>query len=178
MKLARFFLLLLFVSPLALAQFGPPAEPIGPASPKLAAQIDITGQWVAIVSEDWVRGRVILIGDAAHAMTPELGQGGTMAIEDAVSLARNLREARTCEDALAATVAERKPIVTSTQTRSRLFGVLVHLGGPYGVAASRDQLVREHGHAMMDSLVFGPLASAAVAARSSRVADNVVTTRM
>lgn len=35
----------------------------------------------------WVRGRVALLGDAAHPMTPNLGQGGCQAIEDAVVLA-------------------------------------------------------------------------------------------
>jgi hypothetical protein len=54
-KLARF--LLLFVSPLALAQAPPP--PKGPENPKAAAQIDITGQWVAVVSEDWVYRMVV-----------------------------------------------------------------------------------------------------------------------
>jgi len=75
MKLARFFLLLLFVSPLALAQFGPPAEPKGPASPKLAAQIDITGQWVAIVSEDWVYRMVVAPkGDTGSIPINEAGK--------------------------------------------------------------------------------------------------------
>lgn len=31
----------------------------------------------------WVRGRTVLVGDAAHAMTPHQGQGGTQAVEDA-----------------------------------------------------------------------------------------------
>lgn len=35
----------------------------------------------------WSKGRVALLGDAAHAMTPNLGQGGCLAIEDAVVLA-------------------------------------------------------------------------------------------
>jgi 2-polyprenyl-6-methoxyphenol hydroxylase-like FAD-dependent oxidoreductase len=35
----------------------------------------------------WYRERVVLIGDAAHATTPHLGQGAGMAIEDAVVLA-------------------------------------------------------------------------------------------
>jgi 2-polyprenyl-6-methoxyphenol hydroxylase-like FAD-dependent oxidoreductase len=35
----------------------------------------------------WTKGRVALLGDAAHAMTPNLGQGGCLAIEDAVVLA-------------------------------------------------------------------------------------------
>jgi len=41
----------------------------------------------------WGRDRVALLGDAAHAMTPNLGQGACQAIEDAVVLARALRGA-------------------------------------------------------------------------------------
>lgn len=39
----------------------------------------------------WSRGRVTLLGDAAHAMTPNLGQGGCQAIEDAVALGACLK---------------------------------------------------------------------------------------
>ncbi|RTR53442.1 FAD-binding protein [Pseudomonas aeruginosa] len=42
------------------------------------------------VDEPWYRGRILLIGDAAHATTPHLGQGAGMAIEDAVVLAEEL----------------------------------------------------------------------------------------
>jgi 2-polyprenyl-6-methoxyphenol hydroxylase-like FAD-dependent oxidoreductase len=38
----------------------------------------------------WSRGRVTLLGDAAHTMTPNLGQGACQAIEDAVELAECL----------------------------------------------------------------------------------------
>jgi len=40
----------------------------------------------------WHRGRVVLLGDAAHATTPNLGQGGAQAIEDGLALARALSE--------------------------------------------------------------------------------------
>jgi 2-polyprenyl-6-methoxyphenol hydroxylase-like FAD-dependent oxidoreductase len=40
--------------------------------------------------EGWTRGPVVLLGDAAHPTTPTLGQGGCMAIEDALVLARSL----------------------------------------------------------------------------------------
>jgi 2-polyprenyl-6-methoxyphenol hydroxylase-like FAD-dependent oxidoreductase len=40
----------------------------------------------------WGRGRVTLLGDAAHATTPNLGQGACQAIEDAVVLADSLRQ--------------------------------------------------------------------------------------
>ncbi|MFO1065283.1 MAG: FAD-dependent monooxygenase [Pirellulales bacterium] len=36
----------------------------------------------------WAQGRSVLVGDAAHSTTPNFGQGGGMAIEDAVVLAR------------------------------------------------------------------------------------------
>lgn len=41
---------------------------------------------------DWYKGRVVLLGDASHPMTPYLAQGAAMAIEDAVVLARTLAE--------------------------------------------------------------------------------------
>ncbi|WP_436535272.1 FAD-dependent monooxygenase [Actinoplanes sp. HUAS TT8] len=43
--------------------------------------------------DDWVRGNVVLIGDAAHACSPSMAQGGAMALEDAVVLASLLAEA-------------------------------------------------------------------------------------
>ena len=42
---------------------------------------------------DWRRGRVVLLGDAAHPMLPFLGLGAAMAIEDAVIVARSLDHA-------------------------------------------------------------------------------------
>ena len=39
-----------------------------------------------MVRGPWHKGRVVLVGDAVHATTPHLGQGGGMAIEDAVVL--------------------------------------------------------------------------------------------
>ncbi|SFG42712.1 2-polyprenyl-6-methoxyphenol hydroxylase [Novosphingobium sp. CF614] len=43
-----------------------------------------------IMPAPWYKGRVVLIGDAAHSATPHLGQGAAMAIEDAVVLAEEL----------------------------------------------------------------------------------------
>lgn len=42
------------------------------------------------IGREWGRGRVTLIGDAAHPVLPSLGQGGCMAIEDAFELATHL----------------------------------------------------------------------------------------
>jgi 2-polyprenyl-6-methoxyphenol hydroxylase-like FAD-dependent oxidoreductase len=48
----------------------------------------------------WHRRRVVLLGDAAHPTTPNLGQGACLAIEDAVVLARALSQSGECETAL------------------------------------------------------------------------------
>lgn len=53
-----------------------------------------------MVTGDWSKGRVVLLGDAVHATTPHLGQGAGMAIEDAIVLAEELEQdadvARAC----------------------------------------------------------------------------------
>lgn len=43
-----------------------------------------------IMPDPWYKGRVVLIGDAAHSATPHLGQGAAMAVEDAVVLAEEV----------------------------------------------------------------------------------------
>lgn len=56
----------------------------------------------------WHRGRVVILGDAAHAPSPSSGQGASMALEDAVVLATSLRDAHTVEQGLADFVAARR----------------------------------------------------------------------
>jgi FAD-dependent urate hydroxylase len=50
----------------------------------------------------WWRGPMVLIGDAAHAASPSSGQGASLAMEDAVILARCLRDAPDSARAFAA----------------------------------------------------------------------------
>lgn len=50
----------------------------------------------------WHRGRVCLVGDAAHATSPHVGQGASMAMEDAIVLAKCLRDLPTPQQAFAA----------------------------------------------------------------------------
>ena len=56
----------------------------------------------------WHRGRLLVIGDAAHAPSPSSGQGASMALEDAVELARCLRDLPSVEEAFAAYDAVRR----------------------------------------------------------------------
>lgn len=57
----------------------------------------------------WTKGRVVLVGDAAHAASPASGQGVSMAAEDAIELARALRDRGPTPAALAAYEAARRP---------------------------------------------------------------------
>jgi 2-polyprenyl-6-methoxyphenol hydroxylase-like FAD-dependent oxidoreductase len=75
-----------------------------------------TVEWVD--QEEWHRGRVVLIGDAAHASTPMMGQGGGMAVEDAYVLTECLRSAETVEVALDRYVSRRKARVRWVQQES------------------------------------------------------------
>lgn len=67
-------------------------------------------------------GRVLLLGDAGHATTPNLGQGACQAIEDAVLLPQFLSTATTVEKSLNAFSAIRLPRTTTIVERSWLLG--------------------------------------------------------
>jgi 2-polyprenyl-6-methoxyphenol hydroxylase-like FAD-dependent oxidoreductase len=60
-------------------------------------------------TRDWGRGHITLLGDAAHPTTPNLGQGGCMAIEDAVVLAECMERVEDLASALRAYERARQP---------------------------------------------------------------------
>jgi 2-polyprenyl-6-methoxyphenol hydroxylase-like FAD-dependent oxidoreductase len=62
-----------------------------------------------VAAEQWGRGAVVLVGDAAHGMSPNMAEGASLAFEDALVLAACLRGAATVREALAAFVARRSP---------------------------------------------------------------------
>jgi salicylate hydroxylase len=72
----------------------------------------------------WVNGRVTLLGDAAHAMLPHLGQGANQSVEDAVALGVFLegRSAAEAPAALKAYDALRRPRASMVQTEARQNG--------------------------------------------------------
>ena len=70
------------------------------------------------------RDRVVLIGDAAHPMTPDLGQGACQAIEDAIVLADCLVPIRPIEDSLGDFTARRLKRVRRIVREARILGKL------------------------------------------------------
>ena len=89
----------------------------------------------------WWSGRVALIGDAAHATTPNLGQGGCQAVEDAYVIAKCLKESPTVEKAFDQyqTIRYRKAV--DVVNMSWRFGRMTNLGSPF-LRSMRNGLMR------------------------------------
>ena len=95
------------------------------------------------------RGSCVLLGDAAHAMTPDLGQGGGQALEDAATLVRLLEpmapdvepEAPALDQALAEYDRLRRPRTQRIARRARIVGAVAQAGSPAGQWL-RDAVVR------------------------------------
>jgi 2-polyprenyl-6-methoxyphenol hydroxylase-like FAD-dependent oxidoreductase len=77
----------------------------------------------------FVHGRVALLGDAAHAMTPDLGQGGGQALEDAATLVRLLAATDDVDAALARYDTLRRARTQPIARRSRAVGRIAQLQG-------------------------------------------------
>ncbi len=94
-------------------------------------------------------GRCVLLGDAAHAMTPDLGQGANQALEDAATLTRLLAAlaadpappAREVGAALDAYDRLRRPRTQRIARRARRLGALAQASGPVS-SRLRDGLLR------------------------------------
>lgn len=76
----------------------------------------------------WGRGRLTLLGDAAHPMTPDLGQGACQGIEDALELARRLAPDRSVADGLRDYEAARVARTAKVVWASRRFGTIGQIG--------------------------------------------------
>jgi 2-polyprenyl-6-methoxyphenol hydroxylase-like FAD-dependent oxidoreductase len=71
----------------------------------------------------WSAGKAAVIGDAAHALPPNIGQGGGCAMMNALALAVHLNRHREVEDALAAWEAAERRLTDHTQRISVLLGL-------------------------------------------------------
>ena len=95
-----------------------------------------------ILPPPWHRGRVLLIGDAAHASGPHVAQGATMAIEDAVVLAELAGEGLPGETVLTRFMARRYERCKFVQDVSRQVGREGNIDDP-AACAERNARMRE-----------------------------------
>ena len=118
-------------------------------------------KWALMVREPvqhWTRGRVTLLGDAAHPTLPFLAQGACMAIEDGAMLARCLRETSDPQQALRrfrdARVERTTRIVQGSAANTRRFHnpTLASAGGAveYVNREWNEERVRERYHWLFD----------------------------
>jgi salicylate hydroxylase len=104
-----------------------------PQARRLLAHVDTTFTWGLYDREPltrWTQGRLCLLGDAAHAMLPHMGQGANQAIEDAMALATFLRRASAADvpEALTRYETLRRDRTAHVQRFSRMNGVRLDYG--------------------------------------------------
>ncbi|WP_413171419.1 FAD-dependent oxidoreductase [Anabaena azotica] len=101
-----------------IADWGESLRSLVEATP--AAQIAENPICDRLPLNSWTRGRVTLLGDAAHPMSPSIGQGANSTFEDAYELALCFSQASRIEDALANYEQRRIPRTKLIQNRSAL----------------------------------------------------------
>jgi 2-polyprenyl-6-methoxyphenol hydroxylase-like FAD-dependent oxidoreductase len=114
--------------------------------PLLAAAIEATDEaeivrteaWDLRPLDTWINGRVVLLGDAAHATTPFAAMGANMTIDDANVLVGLLVEKHAVADALVEFQAHRKRRTEDIVKKGRLMGRVSQLHSPFA-AWLRDQ---------------------------------------
>lgn len=130
------------------------AEFEGPAR-RFLDQLDAQAEVIYTAVEEvalplpWHAGRVLLVGDAAHASTPFMGQGGAMAVQDAVVLGKLLDEGLDVDVLLQRFGVLRYPMCRFVQESSRRVGE-AGASEAAGGSAGRDRNLREHGQAQVD----------------------------
>jgi FAD-dependent urate hydroxylase len=111
--------------------------------------------------ETFVRGQVVLLGDAAHTTTPDLGQGACQALEDAYVLSRYLVESLTLEEALKRYEQDRVPRTREIVLKARRRTDQIHGKDPNLTQKWYNQLQQEAPEAVIqaiaNTILGGPL---------------------
>jgi FAD-dependent urate hydroxylase len=111
--------------------------------------------------DHFARGRVVLLGDAAHTAAPDIGQGGCMAMEDALVLANFLTTTSIgVDDALVRYSDERVPRAADLLRRATDRARLSHAYDPTKTEEWYEELAREDGTSIIEgisrSILTGP----------------------
>jgi len=117
-----------------------------PEVTRMLERIETWRMWVLCDREpikEWSKGRVTLLGDAAHPMLQYLAQGAGMATEDAVWLAEKVAENPTDLPAAFRAYAQQRYLRTArVQIMARVYGDFYHARGP--AAELRNQVLGPH----------------------------------
>jgi 2-polyprenyl-6-methoxyphenol hydroxylase-like FAD-dependent oxidoreductase len=125
-----------------LSQFGPYHDPI-PELLRHTKNEDLIRNDIDDLAplSRYAFGNILLIGDAAHATTPNMGQGACQAIEDAVILADEIQKAPSLPDAFRAFETRRLARTHYVIRQSRLIGDIAQVQNKY-VGAVRNAVMR------------------------------------
>jgi len=88
-------------------------------------RIPLGGQWrpfTDVVATSWHKGKAAIVGDAASAMSPNLGQAACVGMSNATALAQALDVYPSVEEALAAWESSERAVTDATQKYSRFYG--------------------------------------------------------
>jgi 2-polyprenyl-6-methoxyphenol hydroxylase-like FAD-dependent oxidoreductase len=106
-------------------------------------RIDDTGRWdraMRVTTRAWSRGVAAVVGDAAHAQPPNLGQGANLTFQNALALAEYLRREPGVPEALATWERRERPLTDHIQRWTDLYG-RVASAWPDRFARSRSQVL-------------------------------------
>ena len=96
-----------------------------PALEGIIDRIGEVGRWdraLRVTCRSWSRGNVVLVGDAAHAQPPNLGQGANLTFQNSLSLATYLDRASDVPSGLAEWERKERPLTDHVQRWTDLYG--------------------------------------------------------
>lgn len=103
-----------------------------------------SGRWDRLVNvrcRTWTSGRAVIVGDAAHAMPPNLGQAANMAFTNSIALAAELDVTTDVPEALRRWEARARPLTDHVQHWSYVYGFVLGRW-PRRLTSVRSQLLR------------------------------------